>query len=405
MVLLLLLLLLAAGPAAAEPEPASGLVEQTTLEQIGEVNPGYAPQKPLDLERYWEALPEALWLRAGGYLQAEFSGDFGAPGNPFGLTPSRLGEESSQARVGSLALGQDARLNFRRTRVFVDAYSSFPEELDGLRGYAEVDFSGLRHLYVQTRYLVVGRTNSAFKDPGAEPESVDSVGPNAKLGLRQQGLRLVLPLEGDELSLAVEDPGPGVAPDGSQYSDDGLVRKFDFAAHYRHQEDWGHLQFSAIRRDLSVRSPGFSNASFSGWGAAASGQILIDDRDHLQFELGGGPGLGRYLNDLAGTRSELGLKANGETGVQWAWGGYLAYQHWLSERTRLNLQAGYVGVNLLDGQPADSLRSSCKASINLVQDLDEHLRLGLEYGHGWRWSKDGQLQSGGRLTFLVRYGF
>lgn len=231
------------------------------------------------------------------------------------------------------------------------------------------------------------------------------MGPNAKLGLRQQGLRLVLPLGEDEFSLAVEDPGPGVAPDGSPSSDDGLVRKLDFAAHYRHQEDWGHVQVSGIRRDLSLRSPGFSQETFRGWGLAASGQVLLEDRDHLQFALGGGAGLGRYLNDLAGTRSELGLKANGDTGVQWAWGGYLAYQHWLTESSRLNFQAGYVGVHLLDGQPSDSLRSSCKASLNWVQDIDSHWRLGLEYGHGWRWSKDGHLDSGGRLTFLTRYRF
>ena len=392
--LLLLLALCSRGPLAADP-----------LEQSGEVNPGATPQRPDNLKRYWEALPGALWLRGRGFLQAEFSGDFGASGNPFGLTPSRLGDPASQARTGSLALGQDARLNFRRTRLFLDAYSSAPEALGGLRAYGEVDFSGLRHLYLQTRYLVVGRTNSVFKDPHAEPESVDSVGPNAKLGLRQQGVRLVLPLGEDEFSLAVEDPGPGVAPDGSQYSDDGLVRRLDLAAHYRHPEDWGHLQLSAIRRDLSVRSPGFSDRSFRGWGLAASGRLLLEDNDQLQFEVGGGPGLGRYLNDLAGTRSELGLRADGSTGVQWAWGGFLAYQHWLDERTRLNLQAGWVGVELLDGQPADSLRSSSKLSLNIMHDLDEHTRLGLEYGQGWRWSRDGRLDSGGRLTLLMRYGF
>jgi len=392
--LLLLLLGLSCYPVGAEP-----------LEQSGEVNPGATPQRPENLEHYWEAVPGALWLRAGGSLQAEFSGDFGASGNPFGLTPSRLGDPASQARTGSLALGQDARLNFRRTRLFLDAYTSAPENLGGLRAYGEVDFSGLRHLYVQTRYLVVGRTNSAFKDPHAEPESVDSVGPNAKLGLRQQGVRLVLPLGEDEFSLAVEDPGPGVAPDGSQYSDDGLVRKLDLAAHFRHREQWGHLQLAAIRRDLSVRSPGFSDASFRGWGLAASGRVEFEDRDQLQFAVGGGPGLGRYLNDLAGTRSELGLRADGSTGVQWAWGGYLAYQHWLDECTRLNAQAGWVGVDLLDGQPGDSLRSSCKLSLNVMRDLDERTRVGLEYGQGWRWSRDGRLDCGGRLTLLVRHGF
>lgn len=387
-------------------------LQENSLERAGEVNPGHSPQRPLDLEkRFQEILEDALWLRLGGYLQVELSGDVGARGNPFALQPSKLGQNKSSDNSGFVPLGSDARLSFRRSRLFLDAYSPLPESIGGLRTYLEVDYSGshgevnLRHAYVATRYLVVGRTNSAFKDPAAEPESVDPAGPNARLGLRQQGVRLVVPVGEDSFSLAFEDPGPGIAPDGSDLSDDRLVRKFDLATHYRHNLEWGHLQFSAVRRNLSLRDANASSARFIGWGLALSGQYFVHEKDQIQFELAGGPGLGRYLNDLSGTSSELGVDRWGRTDVQTSWGGFLAYQHWFDDQTRLNVQGGVVGIDLLSGQPPESLRQSYKVSVNLMKDLNQDVRVGLEVGHGWRRSFDGTLDSGGRLAFMVRYGF
>jgi len=400
---------------APEPTPLSlATLEEQTLDRSGEVNPGDSPQIPSDLHaNYTPFLGDTLWLKAGGYLQLEASGDFGATGRQFTLTPSQLGTEVGQDTSGFIPLGMDARLNFRRTRLHLDAYSTFPEIRHGSRAYAEIDFSGkngsvnLRHLFLSLPYVLIGRTNSAFKDPAAEPESIDSGGPNAKMGLRQQGIRAVIPIGGDTLSLALEDPGPGISPDGSDLSDDGLKRKLDWAGHYRSNTDWGHLQFSAIRRDLSlINSLSATDPvnKFTGWGVGLSGQAFVDDKDNFQFEFSAGPGLGRYLNDLAGTRSELGVTADGQVHPQFAWGGFVAYQHWLDEETRLNTYLSTTQVNLLSGQAADSFQRGYKVSLNVMRDVTENLRLGLEYEHGFRVSRDGFTAAGGRLEFMIRCG-
>ncbi len=403
LVALLCLALVWHTPVRAQPSR-----DERTLDGSGEVNASYT-QIPSTLQtEYQSFFDERLWLKAGGFVQLEALGDFGTRGRPFALTPSQLGSPGSDS-AGFVPLGEDARLRFRRTRLYLDAYSPYPGWRGGLRGYAEVDFSGkngqlnVRHLYLTLPYFVIGRTNSAFKDPNAEPESVDPGGPNAKLGLRQQGVRLVLPVGEDVFSLGVEDPGPGLSPVGTDLSDDGLVRKVDLTAHYRKNMEWGHLQLALVRRDLSLLD-GSSTQSFAGWGVGLSGQVFVDDRDNFQFEVAGGPGIGRYLNDLAATRSELGVAASGQVGTQVAWGGYLAYQHWLDEETRLNTYLSTVQVNLLGGQPADSLQRSYKISLNVMRDLSDNLRAGLEYQHGLRVSRDGTTLDGGRLEFMLRYG-
>ncbi|MBT9588426.1 hypothetical protein IV102_34120 [bacterium] len=385
--------------------------EEDTLDRAGQVNPGNTQHVPRDLNAsYHSLLHDSLWIKAGGFLQVDALGDFGTRGNPTSMAPSQLGDDVVTA--GFKALGDDARLNFRRTRLYADVYTPYPRIVNGVRAYVEADFSGangnlnLRHAFVAIPYLLLGRTNSAFKDPTAEPETVDNQGPNSSFGHRQQGIRVVVPLGEDRLAVAAEDPGAAVSPTGLDLKDDGLDRKIDYAAHYRHNEDWGHLQVSLLRRDLSLINPAYSGVtSIKGWGLGLSGQIFREGKDNFQFEASAGPGIGRYLNDLSGTRSELGLTLSGEVQAQWAWGGFLAYQHWFDDETRLNTFISATQVSLLDGQPDSALRAGYKGSVNVMRDLSEHLRVGLEYLHALSVSKDGTHLQGGRLQFMVRYGF
>jgi hypothetical protein len=405
-------------PPPAVEEAASEVVQQQEqareeegLERSGQVNPGNTLHVPRDLEtRYHSLFEDRLWVKAGGFVQVDALGDFGERGNPTSMAPSQLGEDVTTA--GFLALGEDARLNFRRTRLTADLYTPYPHLLNGIRAYAEVDFSGtqgnlnVRHAFVAIPYLVLGRTNSAFKDPSAEPETIDNQGPNASFGHRQQGVRVVIPVGQDRIALAAEDPGAAVSPSGLDLQDDGLERKVDYVANYRHNEDWGHLQVAVLRRDLSLINPGFSGVtSIQGWGFGLAGQVFGEGKDNFQFEVSAGPGLGRYLNDLSGTRSELGLTRSGEVQAQWAWGGFVAYQHWLDEETRVNAYLSATQVSLLDGQPGSALQSGYKGSLNVMRDLSEHLRVGLEYIHALSLARDGTRLQGGRLQFMVRYGF
>lgn len=362
---------------------------------------------PLDVVAY----------KFSGYLQVDSIQDFGNAGDPFVFTPSTIpvdgGSTSQVTGRGALVLGPYARITTRRTRVGADVRLPGPDFTGGTRFYTEGDFYGrdgaprLRHLYVEWPYLTVGLTFSAFRDGDAEVDTLDLAGPNATIGRRQQGVRLVAPWRGGQVALGLEESGGLVSPTGFVAADDGLRVKPDIAGHVRHDFGVGHLQVSGVLRDL--RTTGFTSANerFTGWGTAVTGRLFLDDerRDRLQAALTFGEGLGNYVSDLSGTGSELGLDAQGLLGTQFASGGYLGYQHWWDEGLRSSLYYSYVQVDLRDGQPSDSYRRGQNWGVNVMWDLDPHWMIGAEFMNGSRQDKDGDVGTASRLLFSTRYSF
>jgi hypothetical protein len=337
--------------------------------------------------------------------------DQGDPMNLFAFTPSTIGSTPPSESERFLELGTDARLSLRRTRLSLDAYTPRPAIWQGTRFYLEADFFGkdgaprLRHAYVSLPYLLVGRTNSAFKDPDAEPETVDISGPNAIFGSRQQGIRVIAPLGDYRLSVAAENPGGIITPNGFELQDDGLRDSVDLAAHLRTNREWGHLQLSGVSRNLKLAGFPGDQDSFKGWGLGFSGKRHLGEHDSLLFEFSMGEGIGRYISDLSGTSSEVGYDAQGRLGTQFAHGGYLGYQHHWNKATRSTIYGSYVKVNLRDGQPADSYQRGSKIALNVMRDLSESDRIGVELMLGKQENFDGETMSANRLQFLFRHSF
>lgn len=396
-----------------EVEGPSGWKERFEhLKRTGEVSPGNLPQVPVDLNKnYVRLFNGGLWLDPGGFVELDAYLDGGDPVGLFAFTPSQIGTEPAAESKRFLQLSPDWRLSLRRTRLSLDAYTPRPAIWQGTRLYLEADFFGkdgaprLRHAYVALPYLLLGRTNSAFKDTDAEPETVDINGPNAIFGSRQQGIRVIVPLGDYRLALAAENPGGIITPNGFKLQDDRLRDAIDLAGHLRANESWGHLQLSGVIRNLKVEGFPGQPDTFRGWGVAFSGKRQIHENDHLVFEVVMGDGIGRYISDLSGTNSEVGLDTLGVLDTQFAHGGYLGYQHHWDDATRSTVYAGFVEVDLRGGQPADSYRRGSKIALNLMRNLSERDLVGLEFMLGKRESFDGQTGSANRLQFLFRHSF
>lgn len=382
------------------------------LKRTGEVSPGNLPQVPVDLkDDYFRLLNGNLWLKPGGFVELDIYLDQGDPVGLFAFTPSQIGTVPAEENRRVIDLGTDSRLSLRRTRLSLDAYTPRPAVWQGTRFYLEADFFGkdgaprLRHAYVELPYLVLGRTNSAFRDTDAEPETVDANGPNARFGSRQQGVRVIVPVGSYRLSLAAENPGGIITPNGFELQDDGLRSSVDLAANLRANKEWGHLQLSGLYRNIKLDGfPGQQN-SFKGWGLGLSGKKRIGEEDDLLFEVVMGDGVGRYISDLRGTTSEVGYDSSGQLGTQFAHAAYLGYQHHWSESTRSTIYGGYAQVSLRDGQPPDSYRRGTKLALNVMRDLTEQDRVGLEFMIGKRQNFDGQSMSASRLQFMFRHSF
>ncbi|MCA9777393.1 MAG: hypothetical protein KC800_11770, partial [Candidatus Eremiobacteraeota bacterium] len=206
-------------------------------------------------------------------------------------------------------------------------------------------------------------------------------------------------------SLAAENPGGIITPNGFELQDDGLRNSIDLAANLRANKEWGHLQLSGLYRNIKLDGfPGQQN-SFKGWGLGLSGKKRIGEDDDLLFEVVLGDGIGRYISDLRGTDSEVGYDSSGLLGTQFSHGAYLGYQHHWSESTRSTIYGGYARVSLRDGQPPDSYRRGTKLAVNLMRDLTEKDRVGLEFMIGKRENLDGQSMSASRLQFMFRHSF
>jgi hypothetical protein len=140
-----------------------------------------------------------------------------------------------------------------------------------------------------------------------------------------------------------------------------------------------------------------------GYGLSLGGGYDLGERDHLSFQVNGGQGIGRYLNDLSGRNSDLSASSDGSLSALPAAGGFAALQHRWNRQWRSNAVFGFVRVSNSDAQPASALARSGYSAVNLIWSPDKSLLLGAEYLYGWNAQKGGPRANASRLQLSVMY--
>ena len=87
----------------------------------------------------------------------------------------------------------------------------------------------------------------------------------------------------------------------------------------------------------------------------------------------------------------------------WSVGGGL--QHFWTDKFRSNLILGHVSADNPVSAPSDALKSTTKASANLIWNPYKKLTLGVEYTWGRRENFDGASGTSDRLLFSSRFVF
>jgi hypothetical protein len=335
-----------------------------------------------------------------------------------GLIP--VGEDSADAlfNEGFVISAERSRLNWDLR---------LDSSLGQFRAFIESDFAGnaggsdvlrLRHAYGQYNRFILGQTWSTLMDNAATPEDVDFEGLNAQIQVRQPELRWTKGLgKNRPFALAFEDPSPSITG-GS-----GISRFPDTVARISKQRGWGHLQWGLILRNIAgvpVDESGqvitSDDKSALGWGLAFSGNVAIkkwDRRDNFKFQVSGGDGLGRYINDLGTVGGFDGaFDADGNLKTLPVFAGYVSFQHWwrdnplgLFKAVRSTFIYGYVQVDDLDFLPDDFYRSTERASANWLWSPISQIDLGLEYLWGRRKNKDGELGAARQFQFVATFRF
>src|SRR6267143_1033300 len=205
----------------------------------------------------------------------------------------------------------------------------------------------LRQGYATLGGLLMGQTNGTFVDNDADPELLDFGGTTGSTGRsRLPMVRYTYPLPyGMSIAVAAENPDADFAGPFGAYQTDtngvptasncaaltqaaalaagggttasatnitnlcaGSTAFFnaaqnlapDFVIRTRIEQPWGHLQFGAVVRDITLNDGEFLSRSWIGYGGSVSGNFFTWGKDNLTWRGVIGEGIGNYIANSGG---------------------------------------------------------------------------------------------------------
>jgi len=300
--------------------------------------------------------------------------------------------------------GEEKRTNISARASRLNTEFRTPAGGKEVRAFFEGDFAGaanafrLRHAYAQFMGVIVGQTWSTFSDPQTNVEDLDFEGISSENITRQPQIRYWFRSDPKtRVAFAVETPAVSLTGGtGVNLMPDLIVRAV------REHGNGGHLQISAVGRQIrGEATPGDVRMDW-GWGLSASGVLAFkfkELQDRIIFQGNGGKGLARYINDLSslGGQDAVFDTTTGELHSLPTVGWYIAYEHawkeWKGMET-MNLRStflwSFVDVSNFDFQAPDSYNKTHRFAVNLVFSPAGRVDVGLEYINGSRENKDGQ---------------
>jgi hypothetical protein len=254
--------------------------------------------------------------------------------------------------------------------------------------------------------LLAGQWVSLFADTDAIIESVDPtgfVGNMDGLSNRQPQFRYTFAAPGG-FSAAVDIENPeaeGISNAGAPFTTSslgGVDRYPDVLARVRLDQAWGHIQLSAMWRDMKIEAPApVARASKASYAGQLSGHLNTFGKDALKWTVAAGKAPGHYLTSLGRSSGADGLEFNPATGAVHAPYAYtvnVGYTHWWTGALRSSIDAGYGrNNNEVAIFTAAALNAADKRQIegraNLIWSPVPQVDLGAEYIYARRTVQTG----------------
>src|SRR6266850_7838310 len=297
--------------------------------------------------------------------------------------------------------GEQFHVNANATQLRIDVRA--PELGGDFRFYYQNDFFGsgsdtgdmkyrIQHLYGQLYGFKAGFTYSVWEDPDAWPDTVDYEGPNAVIFARRPVAQYTYAWnENWNTTFGVEKPdifvdlnsGPNAG--GSTLTpmpDLGFNTRFEKAG-------LGHVQVSALFRDLGARDAlGDTHHAF-GWGVNAGAGLDLSPCDSAQLLVVYGHGVGGLGNDAGFFNADAAFDAEGHFKALPYWSVAAGYTHKWNDQFRSTITYGYVNLDNTSGQDPTFYHLTHYASANIVWQLRKRLSVGLEGLYGFKEVHDG----------------
>ena len=278
----------------------------------------------------------------------------------------------------------------------------------------------LRHAWGELGKFGAGQYWSPFMDIDVFPNSIEYWGPNGMVFFRNVQVRYT-PWQTDSGSrFVVALERPGASADQGDYADriqlQGVVAHFpmpDISAHWRLQEDWGHIQIAGILRQMEWEdtTPGPVDLSGDdlGWGINVTSNIKLGN-NVLRLGVVHGEGIQNYMNDAP---EDVGVVPNPGNPLQPLLGEALPMTG-VSAFIDLNWSSTWtstVGYSFLDidnsaGQAASAFKKGQYALVNILYHPTANVMLGPELQWGDRENaRDGFSSDDVRVQFSAKYSF
>jgi hypothetical protein len=353
-------------------------------------------------------------FQIGGYVQLDAIFDADRIDNKEGFVVNAIPTGGNKTGAG------DTNFTIRQTRLFLKTETPV-ENWDKLVTYVEIDFQGtdgaeprIRHAYGQigdTFQILGGQTFSAFQDATVFPSTLDAQGPPGIINSRRPQLRFRREFDERWIGVvSIEDPQSELSvPPG--FAGEQSTPYPDLDGNIRWQPDWGHLQLSGVARYLQFDPDEGSRRSDIGFGLSLTGSVKtfkLDDKhvDSVLFQVAGGNGIARYINDTSGLGLDAGIKSPGESldGLN-TYAAMLVYQHWWTQRWGSTLGYSIVSVDNVAGQGPDTYHRGQYGFANLRYYPTDRVMLGGEILYGVRENRGGSTGDDLRLQFSAQYRF
>lgn len=323
--------------------------------------------------------------------------------------------------VGTSSItGEAKRTNISARASRLNTEFRTPGGKEEVRAFFEGDFAGvgtsnafrLRHAYAQYRGFIVGQTWSTFSDPWVELEDLDFEGISSENVIRQPQLRYWWTKGNRRLAVAMETPSVSITGGtGVNLFPDVIARIFNDL------KDGGHVQVAGVLRQ--IRGEAVPGDVRSNWcaGGSVSGVFKVRVKaltDRLMFQVNGGSGIARYINDLQslGGQDAVFDTTTGELKPLTDLGWYVGYEHRWKEWTHMqtmNLRStflwSFVTVDNHDFQPSDAYKKTNRFAVNLVYSPSGRVDAGIEYIHGSRTNHDGQSADANQVQAVGLFRF
>lgn len=279
----------------------------------------------------------------------------------------------------------------------------------------------LRHAFFDFGYFRFGQQNSVFMDGTNWPSLVDFQGPNSWINQRQPSIRMTLPIrDGIYWATSVERPFSDITTNGLGTNVQDVP---DVATHLRLESNVGHLQAATVLRGVGYRETAGDTAREMGVGVSGSavfhpwaillGTDPVHDecrsgltRSRILMMTAWGPGVGRYINDLAGQGFDGQVDPiTGEFELVDAFGWNASYEHWFNERWLTNYTIGNVDVDNDAAQPTGTYANATYVAASLWWIPVTRMSFGMEYMWGERENLNEQSADAQRLHGMFQYNF